>query len=41
MESKLVSFTDGVTNKHRTIVKMSNRRIQKLVEEGFHMLPDK
>lgn len=41
MESGLVSFTDGVTNKHRTIVKMSPERIQKLAKDGFHLFPDK
>jgi hypothetical protein len=41
MQSGLVSFTDGVTNKHRTIVKMSPERIQKLAKDGFHMFPEK
>ena len=41
MESGLVSFTDSVTNKHRTIVKMSPRRIKKLAKEGFHLFPNK
>lgn len=41
MESGLVSFTDGVTNKHRTIVKMSPERIQKLAKDGFHIFPEK
>jgi len=41
MQSGLVSFTDGVTNKHRTIVKMSPERIQKLAKDGFHIFPDK
>jgi hypothetical protein len=40
-EYGLVSFTDGVTNKHRTIVKMSPERIQKLAKDGFHMFPEK
>ena len=41
MEYGLVSFIDGVTNKHRTIVKMSPERIQKLAKDGFHMFPEK
>lgn len=41
MESGLVSFTDGVTNKHRTIVKMSPEEIQELAKNGFHMFPEK
>jgi hypothetical protein len=41
MQSGLVSFTDSVTNKHRTIVKMSPERIQKLAKDGFHLFPDK
>lgn len=41
MQSGLVSFTDGVTNKHRTIVKMSPERIKKLAKDGFHMFPEK
>lgn len=41
MESGLVSFTDSVTNKHRTIVKMSPQRIKKLAKEGFHLFPNK
>lgn len=41
MESGLVSFTDGVRNKHRTIVKMSPERIQKLAKDGFHIFPEK
>lgn len=41
MESGLVSFTDGVKNTHRTIVKMSPERIQKLAKDGFHIFPEK
>ena len=41
MESGLVSFTDSVINKHRTIVKMSPQRIKKLAKEGFHLFPNK
>ena len=42
MQSGLVSFTeDGVTDKHRTVVKMSPERIQKLAKDGFHMFPEK
>ena len=41
MESGLVSFSDSVTNKHRTTVKMSRERIIKLAKEGFHLFPKK
>ena len=41
MESGLISFTDGFTNKHRTIVKMSPEGIQKLAKDGFHIFPEK
>ena len=41
MPSGLVSFTDGVRNKHRTIVKMSSERIQELAKDGFHVFPEK
>lgn len=41
MQSGLVSFTDGVTNKHRTIVKMSPERIKKLAKDDFHMFSEK
>ena len=41
MESGLVSFKDGVTGKHRTIVKTSLEGIKKLAKDGFHMFPDK
>lgn len=41
MESGLVSFTDGVTNKHRTIVKMSPEKIEQLAKDNFHMFPEK
>lgn len=40
-ELGLVSFTDDVTNKHRTIVKMSPERIEQLVDDDFHIFPDK
>lgn len=41
MESGLVSFTHGRTNKHRTIVKMSTEKIQKLAKNDFHMFSEK
>lgn len=40
MQSGLVSFTDYSTNKHRTIVKISPERIQKLAKDGFHLFPN-
>lgn len=41
MKSGLVSFTEAVINKHRTIVKMSFERIRKLAKGDFHMFPEK
>ena len=41
MQSRLVSFTDSVTKKHRTIVKMSPERIQELAKNGFHLFLNK
>ena len=41
MESGLVSFTENVTNKHRTIVKMSPKRMRKLAKDGFHLFSKK
>lgn len=41
MQSRLVSFTDYGTNIHRTIVKMSPKRIQKLAKDGLHLFPNK
>ena len=40
MKSGLVSFTDAVTNKHRTIVQMTPKKIQKLAENDFHLFPN-
>lgn len=41
VESGLVSFTENVTNKHRTIVKMSPKRIRKLAKDGFYLFSKK
>jgi hypothetical protein len=41
MQSGLFSFTDYVTNKHRTIVKMSPERIKELAKNGFHLFLNK
>ena len=41
MESGWVSFTENVTNKHRTIVKMSPKRIRKLAKDDFHLFSKK
>ncbi|NES79940.1 hypothetical protein [Okeania sp. SIO1H4] len=40
-KSGLVSFTDAVTDKHRTTVKMKSGNIKKLAKDDFHLFPDK
>lgn len=39
--SRIVSFTTSGTDKHRTIVKMSPKQMNKLVKRDFHLYPDK
>ena len=38
-ESGVVSVTNAVTNKHRTIVKMNEQEIRGLAKRGFHIFP--
>ena len=40
LTENIVSFTDGRTNKHRTIVRMSNKKIANLTENDFHLFPN-
>lgn len=35
-----VSFTDKMTNQHRTIVKMTPDEIRELVQNSFHLFPN-
>ena len=39
-KSGFVSFTDAVTNKHRTIVEMGRNDILELVKNDFHLFPN-
>ena len=40
LETGLVSFTEAVTNKHKTIIKMSPDEIQDLRKNDFHLFPN-